>query len=102
MFPGDAELIAVPQCTTGRVVMLQFKSSSQKLFYWLQEASTARDQIILQHVNSLIYSQEDDEEEFMDDDAAMEDVEGTDRRSFEAGVWIRTVTGHRQLIGVGN
>ncbi|KAK3817869.1 MAG: adhesion regulating molecule [Linnemannia elongata] len=75
LFPGDAELIAVPQCTTGRVVMLQFKSSSQKLFYWLQEASTARDQIILQHVNSLIHSQEDDEEEYLDDDAAMEDVE---------------------------
>ncbi|KAG0060918.1 hypothetical protein BGZ89_011869 [Linnemannia elongata] len=75
LFPGDAELIAVPQCTTGRVVMLQFKSSSQKLFYWLQEASTARDQIILQHVNSLIHSQEDDEEEYMDDDAAMEDAE---------------------------
>ncbi|KAK5810180.1 adhesion regulating molecule [Linnemannia elongata] len=75
LFPGDAELIAVPQCTTGRVVMLQFKSSSQKLFYWLQEASTTRDQIILQHVNSLIHSQEDDEEEYMDDDAAMEDAE---------------------------
>ncbi|KAF9282720.1 hypothetical protein BGZ88_010875 [Linnemannia elongata] len=75
LFPGDAELIAVPQCTTGRVVMLQFKSSSQKLFYWLQEASTARDQIILQHVNSMIHSQEDDEEEYMDDDAAMEDAE---------------------------
>ncbi|KAF9143408.1 hypothetical protein BG015_000433 [Linnemannia schmuckeri] len=75
LFPGDAELIAVPQCTTGRVVMLQFKSSSQKLFYWLQEASTARDRIILQHVNSLIHSQDDDEEEYLDEDAAMEDVE---------------------------
>ncbi|KAF9920975.1 hypothetical protein FBU30_009053 [Linnemannia zychae] len=74
LFPGDAELIEVPQCTTGRVVMLQFKSSSQKLFYWLQEASTSRDQIIIQTVNSLIHSQED-EEEYLDDDAAMEDVE---------------------------
>jgi hypothetical protein len=61
--------------------MLQFRSSSQKLFYWLQEASTARDQIILQHVNSLIHSQED-EEEYLDEDAAMEDVEGID---LEAG-----------------
>jgi hypothetical protein len=56
--------------------MLKFKSSSQKLFYWLQEASTARDQIILQHVNSLIHSQED-EEEYLEEDDAMEDVEGT-------------------------
>lgn len=80
--------------------MLQFKSSSQKLFYWLQEASTARDQIILQHVNSLIHSQEDDEEEYLDDDAAMEDVEGTGRRNFEAGTWISAVTGHTSTIGV--
>ena len=77
--------------------MLQFKSSSQKLFYWLQEASTARDQIILQHVNSLIHSQEDDEEEYMDDDAAMEDAEGKDRRSFEALVCICAVTGHSSI-----
>lgn len=61
--------------------MLQFKSSSQKLFYWLQEASTVRDQIILQHVNSLIHSQED-EEEYLDEDAAMEDVEGTGKCLF--------------------
>ncbi|KAG0362058.1 proteasome complex subunit Rpn13 ubiquitin receptor-domain-containing protein [Gamsiella multidivaricata] len=74
LFPGDAELIAVPQCTSGRVIMLQFKSSSQKLFFWLQDASTAQDQFILQQVNTLIHSQ-DDEEQGLDEDVAMEGVE---------------------------
>ncbi|KAF9959666.1 Squalene epoxidase [Mortierella alpina] len=77
LFPGDAELISVPQCTTGRVVMLQFKSSSQKLFFWHQEASTDRDQIILQQVNSLIHSQGDEDEEEYLEDVAMDGVEGT-------------------------
>ncbi|KAG0200304.1 Squalene epoxidase [Mortierella sp. GBA30] len=78
LFPGDAELVSVPQCTTGRVVMLQFKSSSQKLFFWHQEASSDRDQIVLQQVNSLIHSQGDeDDEEYMEEDVAMEDVEDT-------------------------
>ncbi|KAF9282692.1 Squalene epoxidase [Mortierella alpina] len=77
LFPGDAELISVPQCTTGRVVMLQFKSSSQKLFFWHQEASADRDQIILQQVNSLIHSQGDEDEEEYLEDVAMDGVEDT-------------------------
>ncbi|KAF9212447.1 adhesion regulating molecule 1 [Podila verticillata] len=63
LFPGDAELIAVPQCTTGRVLVLQFKSSSQKLFFWLQEANADRDQIILQQANALINQNEDGNDE---------------------------------------
>ncbi|KAG0320558.1 Squalene epoxidase [Dissophora globulifera] len=74
LFPGDAELISVPQCTTGRVVVLQFKTSSQRNFFWLQEASTARDQFILEQVNTLIHTQED-EEEYLDEDAIMEGAE---------------------------
>ncbi|KAF9373276.1 hypothetical protein BGX21_004511 [Mortierella sp. AD011] len=76
LFPGDAEFSFVPQCTTGRVALLRFKSSSQKLFYWLQEASTARDQIILEQVNTLIHTEGDeDNEEFLEEDVAMEGVE---------------------------
>ncbi|KAI8596289.1 adhesion regulating molecule, partial [Dissophora ornata] len=78
LFPGDAELIPVPQCTTGRVVMLQFKSSSQTLFFWLQDASTARDDFILQRVNALIHLQEDednDAEEYLDEYVPMDGVE---------------------------
>ena len=57
--------------------MLQFQSSSEKLFFWLQEKSTDRDTIILEQLNTLIQTQEDeDEEEFLDsEDVAMEGVE---------------------------
>ncbi|KAF8919124.1 hypothetical protein EDD21DRAFT_422055 [Dissophora ornata] len=73
LFPGDAELKPVPECTTGRVLMLQFKSSSQQLFFWLQEANTDRDQIILQQANALIsQGQEDVTGNFEDEDVAME------------------------------
>ncbi|KAG0352523.1 proteasome complex subunit Rpn13 ubiquitin receptor-domain-containing protein [Gamsiella multidivaricata] len=72
LFPGDAELKTVPQCTTGRVLMLQFKSSSQKLFFWLQEANTDRDQIILQQANALISQGQEDEAGHYDEDVAME------------------------------
>ncbi|KAF9283862.1 adhesion regulating molecule 1 [Mortierella antarctica] len=68
LFPGDAELVTVPQCTTGRVLVLQFKSSSQKLFFWLQEANADRDQIILQQANALI----NQNEEGNDEDVLME------------------------------
>ncbi|KAF9920113.1 adhesion regulating molecule 1 [Linnemannia zychae] len=54
LFPGDAELHKVEECTTGRVLVLKFKSSPQKLFFWLQEANTDRDHIILTQTNSLI------------------------------------------------
>ncbi|KAG0040007.1 adhesion regulating molecule 1 [Podila clonocystis] len=68
LFPGDAELLTVPQCTTGRVLVLQFKSSSQKLFFWLQEGNADRDQIILQQANALI----NQNEEGNDEDVLME------------------------------
>ncbi|KAG0018059.1 adhesion regulating molecule 1 [Podila clonocystis] len=68
LFPGDAELVTVPQCTTGRVLVLQFKSSSQKLFFWLQESNADRDQIILQQANALI----NQNEEGNDEDVLME------------------------------
>ncbi|KAI1317304.1 hypothetical protein EDD11_008673 [Mortierella claussenii] len=93
LFPGDAELISVPQCTSGRVVMLQFKSSSQKLFFWLQDLDTARDQFILQQVNTLIYSQEDeDDEQYLEEDIAMEGVEDAATTSTESAARAGTVT----------
>ena len=70
MFPGDAELLKVDECTTGRVLVLKFKSSSQKLFFWLQESNTDRDQIVLQQANTLINQGGDGG--FGDDDVNME------------------------------
>lgn len=82
-------MVPVPQCTTGRVLMLQFKSSSQKLFYWLQERKTDRDEVILYQVNSLIQqSAEDDEADdiHMDEDVAME-IEGNSSGQKEKKRW---------------
>lgn len=82
-------MVPVPQCTTGRVLMLQFKSSSQKLFYWLQERKTDRDEVILYQVNSLIQqSAEDDEADdiHMDEDVAME-TEGDSSRQKKKKRW---------------
>lgn len=36
IFPDDCEYVKVPQCTTGRVYLLKFKSSNRKFFFWLQ------------------------------------------------------------------
>lgn len=36
IFPDDCEFKHVPQCKTGRVYLLRFKSSSKKFFFWLQ------------------------------------------------------------------
>lgn len=36
IFPDDCEYLKVPQCTTGRVYLLKFKSSSRRFFFWLQ------------------------------------------------------------------
>lgn len=37
LFPDEAELVHVPQCKTGLVYCLKFKTSSQRLFFWIQE-----------------------------------------------------------------
>ncbi|XP_069168397.1 proteasomal ubiquitin receptor ADRM1-A-like [Procambarus clarkii] len=34
--PDDCEYKRVSQCTTGRVYVLKFKSSSRRLFFWMQ------------------------------------------------------------------
>ena len=36
IFPEDVEFKHVKQCTTGRVYLLKFKSSSRKMFFWVQ------------------------------------------------------------------
>lgn len=52
--------------------MLKFKSSSQKLFFWLQEANTDRDAIIIQQANALINQGMEEAGQYEDEDAVME------------------------------
>ncbi|KAI9344124.1 proteasome complex subunit Rpn13 ubiquitin receptor-domain-containing protein [Pilaira anomala] len=54
IFPDEAELLRVDQCTTGRVYILKFKSSSQKVFYWMQSKKSEKDEELVKRVNQLI------------------------------------------------
>lgn len=54
IFPDDCEFKKVEQCKTGRVYLLKFKSSSRKLFFWLQEPKTDKDDEWCRRVNEVM------------------------------------------------
>ncbi|XP_050312749.1 proteasomal ubiquitin receptor ADRM1 homolog isoform X2 [Anthonomus grandis grandis] len=54
IFPDDCEYVKVPQCTTGRVYLLKFKSSNRKFFFWLQEPSADKDEENCNRINELL------------------------------------------------
>ncbi|XP_015916030.1 proteasomal ubiquitin receptor ADRM1-A isoform X2 [Parasteatoda tepidariorum] len=54
IFPDDVVFKKVPECTTGRVYVLKFKSSSRRCFYWLQEPKTDRDNEFCCKVNQYL------------------------------------------------
>jgi 26S proteasome regulatory subunit N13 len=80
LFPGDAEWKHIKQCTTGRAYALTFKSSGQKLMFWLQTPGadddiatlTADDKAISESISKIL-----DEESMMEEDAN-EDIELAD------------------------
>lgn len=51
IFPDDVEIKKVPQCTTGRVYLMKFKSSNKKFFFWMQETETDKDEKLWKKVN---------------------------------------------------
>ncbi|PSN44288.1 Proteasomal ubiquitin receptor ADRM1 [Blattella germanica] len=54
IFPDDCEFKRVAQCTTGRVYVLKFKSSSRKFFFWLQEPKTDKDDENCRRINEVL------------------------------------------------
>lgn len=54
IFPDDCEYVRVPQCTTGRVYLLKFKSTNRKFFFWLQEPRTDKDEDNCKRINELL------------------------------------------------
>lgn len=47
-------MVPVEECTTGRVYLLKFKSSDQKLFFWMQNKKDDQDEELIAKVNRLI------------------------------------------------
>uniref|UniRef100_A0A1A8N893 Adhesion regulating molecule 1 n=1 Tax=Nothobranchius rachovii TaxID=451742 RepID=A0A1A8N893_9TELE len=54
IFPDDCEFKRVNQCTTGRVYVLKFKAGSKRLFFWMQEPKTEKDEEFCRKVNEFL------------------------------------------------
>uniref|UniRef100_A0A336LMR4 Proteasomal ubiquitin receptor ADRM1 homolog n=1 Tax=Culicoides sonorensis TaxID=179676 RepID=A0A336LMR4_CULSO len=54
IFPDDCEFKKVEQCKTGRVFLLRFKSSNRKLFFWMQEPKTDKDDEWCRRINEVM------------------------------------------------
>ncbi|KJA24058.1 hypothetical protein HYPSUDRAFT_39191 [Hypholoma sublateritium FD-334 SS-4] len=59
LFPFDASFVKVAQ-STGRIYVLKFSSSNQRHFFWMQDASDARDEEFKANVNGLLMDPEFD------------------------------------------
>ncbi|KAF9219166.1 adhesion regulating molecule [Gyrodon lividus] len=54
LFPGDATFEKVSQAPGGRTYVLKFESSDQRHFFWMQDASTRRDDEFVHNLNRLL------------------------------------------------
>lgn len=54
LFPDDCEFKRVKECTTGRVYVLKMKSSNKKMFFWMQESKTDRDDEYCKKINEML------------------------------------------------
>lgn len=54
VFPDDCEFKRVEQCKTGRVFLLKFKSTSRKLFFWMQEPKLEKDEEWCRRINDVM------------------------------------------------
>ncbi|XP_030386493.1 proteasomal ubiquitin receptor ADRM1 homolog [Scaptodrosophila lebanonensis] len=54
VFPNDFECQRMHQCVTGRVYLLKFRESTRRLFFWMQEPRTDRDEEYFQRINFLL------------------------------------------------
>nr|XP_040218635.2 proteasomal ubiquitin receptor ADRM1 homolog [Anopheles coluzzii]XP_040218637.2 proteasomal ubiquitin receptor ADRM1 homolog [Anopheles coluzzii] len=54
LFPDDCEFKKIDYVKNGRVYVLKFKSSSRRLFFWMQEPKTDRDDEWCRRINEVI------------------------------------------------
>jgi 26S proteasome regulatory subunit N13 len=85
IIPGDARLVPYTECTTGRVMVLKFSSSSQRHFFWIQSKSespagelghwSARDMKWVERINAALNGADDEDEEMGDIGMGSEELE---------------------------
>lgn len=97
IFPQDVTFTPYTACTTGRVFVLKFTSSSQRHFFWLQSKSesdsnpghwSSRDRRWGETINKILQGDEGDEDDEMGDpDAELgsEDIEEEGNASRRGG-----------------
>lgn len=54
LFPDDCEFKRVKECSTGRVYVLKMKSSNKKMFFWMQESKTDKDDDYCKKINEML------------------------------------------------
>lgn len=54
VFPDDCEFKKIDNVKNGRVFLLKFKSSSRRLFFWMQEPKTDKDEEWCRRINEVI------------------------------------------------
>lgn len=54
VFPDDCEFKKIENVKNGRVYLLKFKSSSRRLFFWMQEPKTDKDDEWCRRINEVI------------------------------------------------
>ncbi|KAJ2841530.1 hypothetical protein GGI22_007855, partial [Coemansia erecta] len=83
VFPGDVHLERVKQ-SSGRVYVLKFQSSSQRLFFWMQGSDESRDEAVVREMNLVLNGGEDEDEED-DEEEEEEDEEEEEEEEMEEG-----------------
>lgn len=54
LFPSDATFVKVLESSWGRTYVLKFSSSNQRHFFWMQDASTTKDEEFVRHLNHFL------------------------------------------------
>mmetsp|Transcript_13127 Transcript_13127/g.18139 ORF Transcript_13127/g.18139 Transcript_13127/m.18139 type:complete len:306 (-) Transcript_13127:220-1137(-) len=56
VIPNDATVEKVPECKTGRVILVRMRSSQKMLFFWMQEPKDEKDQEIVDKMKNAFAS----------------------------------------------
>jgi len=56
IFPDEATFKRIKQCTTGRVYLLEWKTTARRMFFWMQEPNEEKDEDLCSKINQYINS----------------------------------------------